>query len=163
MAGVMPRIVNAVNRTTGPLDAMFDGQPVVIPAGYKLVGEEGQQTVVGAGPGGEPLTYPLPYFAAEMVKRQNPQMGTEDPGNPRDFECLIGIKEWEDDISPLEQSDAIERLDRGLMDDEAQGARPKETSMGRKMARDKKNKRGGRTFSDANLRNPMGIRANYEG
>lgn len=160
MAGVMPRIVNAVNRTTLPLDAMFDGQPVVIPAGYKIA-EDG--SVVGTGPGGEPLTFPLPYFAAEMVKRQNPQMGTEDPGNPRDFECLIGIKEWDDDISHIEQSDAIERLDRELMDDEAQTAKPRETSMGRKRARDKKKKRGGRAHTDANLRNPMGIRANYEG
>lgn len=163
MAGAIPRVVNAVNRSTVPLDAMFDGQPVVIPAGYKVVDAEGVSRIIGAGRDGEPLTYPLPYFAAEMVKRQNPIMGTEDPTSPRDFESLIAIVEWDDDVSHVEQSDAIERLDREMMDEAAQEAKPTETAQGRRAAKNKKRKKGGRAHTDTRVRNPMGIRADYEG
>lgn len=160
MAGAVPRMVQAVNRTTGSLDAMFDGQPVILLAGYKR-GAEGK--IVGAGPGESVLTNPLPYFAAEMVKRQNPLMGTEDPTNPREFESLVGIVEWDDDIEHIEQSDATERLDRELLDDEAQTAKQIRTSAGKKADKIKKRGKGGRRFTDDRLKNPGGIRADYEG
>lgn len=155
MAGQIPRMVNAVNRTTGPLDAMFDGQPVVLIAGYEM--KDGE--AVGAGPGGSVAVNPLPYFAAEMVKRQNPRMGTEDPTDPRDFESLVGIIEWKDDISHIEQSESLERLDRELMDDEAQTAKVIRTTSGKKRDKLRRKGKGGRAFTDSRLKNPMGIRA----
>lgn len=156
MAGAIQKMVSAVNRTTEPVDGMFDGQPVVLLPGYEIV--DGK--VVGAGPSGTVRSNPLPYFAAEMIKRQNPVMGTEDPLDPRDFESLIGIVEWDDPIDHLEQSDAIERLDRELMSEEAQTATPMLTAAGRKS---KKKTRGGRRYSDTRLKNPLAIRADYEG
>jgi hypothetical protein len=54
--------------------------------------------------------------AAEKMKEQNPCMGTEDPADPRSPEFLIGVVEWKDDCSPLEQSDEEERFDRSLVD-----------------------------------------------
>ena len=156
---VIPRMVTAVNRTTGPLDAMFDGQPVVIPAGYAVVEKDvdgkKRQEIVGTGPGGAPKGLPLPYFAAEMVKRQNPVMGTEDPEAPNVFDSLVGILEWGDDISHIEQSDALERIDRELLDDEAQSARPIRRGSKRGL------KKGGRRYSNQQLKNPGGIRADY--
>lgn len=154
MAGVIPRLVNAVNRSTEPLDAMFDGQPVVLLPGYAKVEKDGKTIIVGAGPGEAVVSTPLPYFAAEMVKRQNPVMGTEDPESPGDFESLIGIIEWGDDISHIEQSDAEERLDRSLLDDVAQKAKTVRK-------RSKKRGRGGRRYSDARLKNPNAIKGEY--
>lgn len=158
----IPKMVQAVNRTLGPLDAMYDGQPVVLLSGYvEDYDEKGKKSIIGAGPAGSVRTNPLPYFAAEMVKRQNPVMGTEDPENPKDFESLVGIVEWGDDIDHIEQSAAEERLDRGLMDDTAQTAKNIMTSAGRKSKRGKRKKRGGKFMTDENLRSPMGIRADY--
>jgi len=90
-----------------------------------------------------------------MVKRQNPVMGTEDPEAPASFESLIGVVEWGDPVDHIEQSDAEERLDRELLDDEAQTARP----IRRRGAINKK--RGGRRYSDNNLKNPTGIKGEY--
>lgn len=160
MAGAVPKMVSVVNRTLKPLDAMFDGQPLVLLPGYKR-NDEG--AIVGAGPGDAVLVNQLPYFAAELAKRQLPNMGTEDPENPREFESLIGVIEWNDDIDYLEPSDADERIDRDLLDDEAQTAKKIRTSAGRKAAKLAKRGKGGRRFSDEKLRNPTGIRANYEG
>jgi hypothetical protein len=160
MAGI-PKMVLVVNRTTRPLDAMFDGQPVVLLPGYMLAPKEGDEekdkpklVIVGAGPAGAVVTNSLPYFAAELVKRQNPVMGTEDPEAPNVFDSLIGVVEWGDDISHLEQSDAIERLDRELLDDDAQRARP--------TARSKANKkRGSRRYTDNRLKSPAAIRGDF--
>jgi len=163
----IPKMVSAVNRTLKPLDAMYDGQPVVLVPGYLQIDEEkdgkptGRKQVIGAGPGGAVKVNPLPYFAAEMVKRQNPIMGTEDPENPRDFESLIGIVEWGDDIDYCEQSSAEERLDRSLMDDTAQKAVNVMTRSGRKAKRLKKKRRGLKNMVDESLKSPMGIRADY--
>lgn len=152
MAGAMPRLVSVVNRSTKPIDGMFDGQPVILKPGYKVeLDEKKKPSIVGAGPGGAAFSDSLPYFAAELLKRQNPVMGTEDPEAPNVFDSLVGIVEWGDDISHLEQSKAIERLDRELLDDSAQTARP--LSRGRA-----NNKRAARRFSDARLKS-IGIRA----
>jgi hypothetical protein len=96
-----------------------------------------------------------------MVKRQNPVMGTEDPENPRDFESLVGIIEWGDDIDHKEQSAVEERLDRELMNDTAQTAKNVMTNSGRKSARAKKKRRGAKNMVDERLKAPMGIRAEY--
>ena len=129
------RIVHVVNRSFDMLEVMDDGIPWPIRPGYKRVervdedgkpvlDDEGRQIVdaIGAGPGGTVFMEPLPYFAAERAKRQNPVMGTEDPLNPAAFETLIAVPDWGDDYSPLVQSESIERLDRSLMDPDAQTA-----------------------------------------
>lgn len=96
-------IVTLVNRTSKPLEGCFDGQRYVL-------GPHGQKAMMAN--------------AAEQMKRQNPLMGSEDPTDPRSPTFLAGIKEWDDDISSLEQSDAIERFDRSLTDGEGPKARP---------------------------------------
>lgn len=134
---VTQRIVHVVNRTCEQLEVMDDGVPWTIRPGYKRVEklEEGQTGtpavdeegnvkyyLCGAGPGGTVALEPLPYWAAERAKRQNPQMGTEDPLNPTVFEPLVAVPDWGDDYGPVELSNAIERLDRSLMDPDAQKA-----------------------------------------
>ena len=141
MAGGRIRLVHVVNRTCAPLDCMFDGVPDVVPAGYKrvekprvdakgeLVMKGGKPVVdvefVGAGPNGEPLSYPVEYAAAEAYKRQHPIMGTSDPTSvdAKDTDYLLGIVEWEDDIDHAEQSDAIELIDRSMLGDDRQDIR----------------------------------------
>lgn len=154
MANAIPKMVNVVNRTTAPLDGMFDGQPVVLVPGYKK-GPDG--AIEGAGMGGTVAVNPLPYWAAEKIKAQNPIMGTEDPEVANDCDFLVGVEEWGDDISHCEQSDAIERLDREMMDDEAKTGKAIRTRSGNKA----KKRRGGRRYSDTRLKNPGGIRADY--
>ncbi len=113
------RIVHVVNRTTGPLEVMDDGQPWPIRPGYKRL-EDG--TITGAGPNGEVATEALPFFAAERAIRQNPVMGTNDPYNPRAFESLVAVPDWGQDYSHREQSDAVELLDRSQLPVDAQAA-----------------------------------------
>jgi len=174
------RIVHVVNRTADQeLQVTDDGIPWVIRPGYKrverldaegkaVVDENGQPTydVVGAGPGGTVFMEPLPYFAAERAKRQNPVMGTEDPYNPNDFATLIAVPEWGEDYSPLEQSPAIERLDRTLLPGDAQkvqvigavGARKPKTIRG-KDGKFKKVIPGARSMmAGEQIENPAGIR-----
>ena len=140
------KIVHALNRTTKPLNVTWDGYPYVVPPGFKKVqvevmkpklgprggavkddaGEPIMETVledriVGNGPHGDPLLYPMPYFAAEAGMRQNPKMGTLNPLNPNDFEPLICVPEWGHPIEHTEQDDAaIELIDRSLLPYEKQ-------------------------------------------
>ncbi|MET0742948.1 MAG: hypothetical protein ABWY78_06215 [Microvirga sp.] len=126
------KIVHVVNRSLLPLEVMDDGIPWPIRPGYiekPVVGDDGPvldeagepvTEIVGAGPGGTVYQEPLPYFAAERAKRQNPVMGTEDPWNPNSFESLIAIPAWGEDYSPLNQTEAIERLDRSQLPAESQ-------------------------------------------
>jgi hypothetical protein len=126
------RIVHVVNRTFDRvLQVTDDGIPWQIRPGYRRVedaegnpvlSDEGKEQVLGAGPGGTVFMEPLPYFAAERAIRQNPVMGTEDPLNPNAFESLVAVPDWGHDYSPLQQSDAIERLDRSQMSGDAQTA-----------------------------------------
>lgn len=119
------RIVHVVNRTLDPLEVHDDGIPWVIRPGYKfqpVLNEKGEPVldeagvpmgeIIGAGPNGDVLMEPLPYFAAERAKRQNPVMGTEDPYQADRFESLIAVPAWNEDYSYRPQSEAIERLDR---------------------------------------------------
>lgn len=137
------RFVDVVNRSTKPLDCMFDGVPEVIPPGYKVIttqvaktnrkgepikGDDGQpvmedrETVVGAGLNGDPLSYRVDYAAAEAYIRQHPIMGTADPNSvdARDTDYLLAVPAWEDDYSHAEQSTAIELIDRSLLPEDRQ-------------------------------------------
>ena len=88
-------IVTIVNRTSVPVEGTFDGRVSVIPPHGRT---------------------PMLANAAEKIKSQNPLMGSEDPADPRSPTFLLGVVEWNDDISPIEQSDAEERFDRSLVD-----------------------------------------------
>ena len=118
------RIVHVVNRTTDMLEVMDDGIPWPIRPGYKVVtNDDGDSVVVGAGPDGSVYMEPLPFFAAERAKRQNPIMGTENPYNIQDFQSLVAVPDWGDDYSHQEQSDAIERMDRSQLPDDVQNVK----------------------------------------
>lgn len=176
------KIIHVVNRTLEDLEVMDDGIPWTIKPGYKLAPkvENGEPVlekdpentsekrqvmeVVGAGPGGTVALTPLPYFAAERAKRQNPVMGTEDPLNPNDYQTLIAVPEWGEDYSFLQQSEAIERLDRTMLSDEAQTATVVQARGGRRKIT--KRRKGGKakTFisvggeAAARMENPSGLR-----
>jgi hypothetical protein len=91
-------LVTVVNRTSKPLSVRADGATIVL----------------------EPhIETRVPRFVAELACRQHPQLGTEDPLNPRDFTMLVGVKEWNLPTDPIEQSTAVERLDRSSMLDVA--------------------------------------------
>jgi len=84
-----------VNRTTKMLSAQWDG------------------THYHFEPGETPN---VPTAIAVAAVKQNPLLGSEDPlGDPNLFTSLFGIKGARDpfgDCSPLEQSNAGERIDR---------------------------------------------------
>lgn len=177
------RIIHVVNRTTEPLECMDNGVPWTIKPGYKrdqreidvqkgsnaagpIIVKEMTEVIVGAGPGDTVYMEPLPYFVAERAKRQNPIMGTLDGLNPNSFESLIAVPDWNDDISPCEQSEAIELLDRSTLGDKAQGAvvlvprgarkAPKMTRAERKAWQKRIGQRQAIVMQD--LKNPNGIR-----
>lgn len=178
------RIVQITNRSTVPLDVMCDGAPDVIPPGYRLEKDEkGNETLIGNGPliDGVPtvLSYPVEYFAAEIYKRQHPVMGTQDPHSvdARDTEYLLGIAEWGDLITPIEQTDADELIDRSMLPAQRQNAmvlrvgiagspRDVKAKKDQKKVRSKlkAEAQAGRraAFVDTKLVNPTGMRANYE-
>lgn len=192
MAGGRVRLVQIVNRTTDYLDCMYDGVPEKVPAGYREVpGEmEGDPPrIIGAGPDGGPLLHTVEYYAAECYKRQHPRMGTQDPFSvdARDTEYLMGIPEWGDDISHVEQTDADELIDRTLLPAHRQNAvkidlgrnegdQPRvlespKTKRAKKEARKSRAKLKGKAQDNRRARfgaaqnspNPFGIKANYEG
>lgn len=176
------KLVEIVNRTTEPLDVMYDGTPDVIPAGYRREGEGDGAKVVGAGENGEPLTFTCDYFAAEAYKRQHPRMGTQNPHSvdARDTEYLLGVEAWGDEIDHLEQSDADELLDRTQLPDNRQNAevvpvgrsgkvraaKDKRTQKEARKARAKQKARAQENrrakYADAHLKAPTGMRANYD-
>lgn len=118
------QIVHVVNRTTVPLDVMDDGVPFVIRPGYKRLASG---EIVGAAPDGSVLLEPLPYFAAERAKRQNPIMGTGDPYDGRSFLSLVAVPAWGDEFGHVEQSGAIELLDRSKLPEDRQLGQPNVT------------------------------------
>lgn len=81
--------VTVVNRTKKPLEGVWDGHRYAIPVGKSS----------------------HPAIVAEAAKRQNPVMGSEDPYT-MEMDYLVGIEEYGDDCSPIEQSPAIERFSR---------------------------------------------------
>jgi hypothetical protein len=181
------RIIHVVNRTTEPLECMDNGVPWTIKPGYKreqrvipvkkgsnaagdIIVEEMTEVIVGAGPGDTVYMEPLPYFVAERAKRQNPVMGTLDALNPNIFDSLIGVPDWQDDITPCEQSEAIELLDRETLGDRAKGAvvlvprgakkAPKMTKRERKLWQKRIGQR--QAIVQQDLRNPAGIKVAYD-
>lgn len=88
--------VTAVNRSSRPLKATWDGKRYDFAPHQKLS---------------------LPSIVARAAKLQNPIMGSEDlttmgiNGFPH-MEYLIGVEEWNDDCSSVEQTDAVEKADR---------------------------------------------------
>ena len=125
-------IIEVVNRTTKPLNFVFDGVPGVVRPGYKLT-LDGE--VVPAGRDGEPFTEHLPKDRAEMARRQNVIMGTEDRWNFNVQEYLVGAAVRDEDghvsaapgwpfnaIDHTEQSDALERFNRETMGEGDRGA-----------------------------------------
>lgn len=90
--------VHVVNRTSKPLEALWDGYRHTIPVGESL----------------------QPWLVALAAQKQNILMGSQDPReNYNDFGAvvsLVAIKEQGDDESPIEQNyNAIEKWDRSLM------------------------------------------------
>jgi hypothetical protein len=83
----MAEIVTVRNRTQKELEVCWDGKRTVLPVG-------------------KPIALPLPI--AEAAKRQNVLMGSEDPRTGF-VDYLVGIDEWGDDCSPIEQTNSIER------------------------------------------------------
>lgn len=74
----------------------------------------------------------VPPIVADVAIQQHPIMGTEDPGNPRDFQSLFGVRQWDKwDCSPITQSDAPERFDVSLLPPDRQVGR-QVVSTGRK-------------------------------
>lgn len=125
-------IVEAVNRTTKPLNFLFDGVPGVVVPGYKF---DAKGVVIPAGRDGQPQTTPLTKTCAEYARRQNVKMGTEDAMSG-EAEFLVGVAQRDNetgelsanphwlynDISYTEQSDSPERLNRSLLEPRAQNA-----------------------------------------
>jgi hypothetical protein len=103
--------VTVGNRTASPLNVTFDGRS------YKLKPY--------------PETQALPKVVAQAACRQHPVMGTEDPYHPLDIEYLVYVKEWGLPDSPIEQSDAKERLNRSLLPAAAQHVELRATSASR--------------------------------
>jgi hypothetical protein len=56
----------------------------------------------------------FPETMALKFKEQNPIMGSEDPYS-LEKQYLCGIEEFNDDCSPAEQTDAVERFDRSKL------------------------------------------------
>jgi hypothetical protein len=81
-----------VNRTTKDLNVTWDGKRTRLAPGKNS----------------------LPLIVAEAAKRQNPLMGSLNPFTGL-CDYLVGIEEQGDDCSPIEQSTAIEVMDRSKM------------------------------------------------
>jgi len=82
-----------VNRTTKELVVTWDGKRTKLPPSSKQA---------------------LPIIVAEAAKRQNPLMGSLDPFTGI-CQYLVGIEEQGDDCSPIEQTNAIEVMNRSKM------------------------------------------------
>ena len=89
------QMVTVVNRTSKPLKGTFNGRPYDIPPGESRFSKQ----------------------EARFFRFQNPVMGRGTPLEDWDSkaEYLIGIKESGDDCSPIEQTNAPQRWDTGLM------------------------------------------------
>lgn len=69
--------------------------------------------------------YAFPQFMAEKFRDQNPVMGSLDP-QTNHVDYLLGIEEEGDDLTPIEQTGAIEKWNRSRLT----GARPTEVVAG---------------------------------
>lgn len=126
--------VAVLNRSSKEVTGMFDGRR------YTWAPHE---------------TKTLPYGIAELCKRQNPIMGTEDFNDIRSSEHLLAILPDGDDATAAEQSDAIERYDRDTV---PLAANDQVVTLQMKS----KGKKNRSAVSDERLRNPGGLQANYD-
>jgi hypothetical protein len=124
---------------------------------YVAVVNRSNQEVVGTFDGRLYVWAPhetktLPHHVAELCKRQNPVMGTEDFADITSAEYLLALPS--DDASPIEQSDAKERYDRDTIpvDQTQQVIELNLKTKGRK----------NRAAVAPNLPNPVGIQASYD-
>ncbi len=78
---------------------------------------DGQRFVFQPGPNPG-----VPVVVVQFAKDQNPVMGTQDRYEYEGSQYLVGVEAWGDDVSPLEQSDALERIDRSSIEDEGKTA-----------------------------------------
>lgn len=99
----LPETVTLTNRSSKTLNAIFDGQTFVLKPGDN---------------------HGFPSVAVQYAKDQNPLMGSQDRYDFYGNKFLVGVKAWGDPVTPLEQSDAIERLDRETIEDEGRTAVP---------------------------------------
>lgn len=84
--------VTLVNRSSKKLNGTWDGKHFDVTPGEHM----------------------FPRKVAEAIKRQNPIMGTQ--GHEIwDIQYLCGIKEFGDEITPIEQSDSIELVDPKIL------------------------------------------------
>lgn len=100
--------VSLINRTSKPLIGTWNGMRHTIAPGKNS----------------------FPEAIAVKFKEQNPILGTLDPYS-MDRDYLLGIEEYNDPIDPIEQSNAVELLDRKKMDPIAAKAVELKTSVGR--------------------------------
>jgi len=89
--GVFQETVTLVNRAPVNLSVRFDGQDKTIKP--------------GENPG-------FPKVAVKFAKAQNPIMGTEDPYNPTDYRCLVGVKGTKDNCKALTKEEWEDHLGR---------------------------------------------------
>lgn len=130
----MSEFVTVTNRSSEEVVGTFDGRRYVW------------------GPG---ETKTLPYNVAELCKRQNPIMGTEDFNDIRSSEHLLGIVEDGDDVTPAEQSEAVERYDRDTVPSD-----PKQEVV--TVSLKAKGKKHRSAVADDKLRNPGGLQTSYD-
>lgn len=83
------------NRTSKTLTVTYDGKQWVLPP--------------------YPAKVMVPRIVADVACRQHPRMGTENPYSPREYELLVYVPTWDQDATPIEQSKAVERLDRSQL------------------------------------------------
>src|SRR5258708_10008063 len=103
----MATYVTLINRTAKPLNGTWDGRSYSI------------------GPGKNSF----PALMALKFKEQNPIFGSQDPFS-MDKQYLLGIVEDNDPITPIEQSDKVELLDRSKLTGPAGKAVAVQTSAG---------------------------------
>lgn len=125
--------VTVLNRSSLPIDATWDGRCHTL-----APHEEGV----------------FPWAVAEKFKAQNPVMGTEDFTDPLSAQTLAAVKEWHDDATPIEQSDAVERIDRDsiIQEPDSQTVTMRMGSKGKRT----------RAAVSVNAKNPTGIQASYD-
>lgn len=93
------RYVTAVNRSSKTLTGTWNGRQYSV----------------------EPGKHMFPENVAKALKRQNPIMGTQD-NRFLTMKYLIGIEDYGDDCSPVEQSASAELWDRNTLPPEKRNA-----------------------------------------
>lgn len=96
------------NRTSKVLTVVYDGKSWELPP--------------------FPAVNKVPQIVASKAIDQHPLMGSEDPSNPTYFTSLVYVRGWQIGgqpmaEDPIEQSDAIERIDVSMLDPERQKGR----------------------------------------